>query len=328
MSAKPSPPRLRIVGLGSELPKKILTNRDLERMVQTSDAWIAERTGVRERRIAQEHETASYLATAASKRALSNAGISPEEIDLIILATSTPDRLFPSTACLVQHRIGASRAVAFDLSAACSGFLFGLSVADAYFRAGVYRNALVIGSEVMSRITDWTDRTTCVLFGDGAGAAVVALSFDGRGILSSHLHSDGSLSDLIAVVPQDPPEAGGAPGRGTIRMKGSETFKVAVTRLAESAREALGQAGLSVDALDLVVPHQANIRILKAIAERLGLPMEKVFTNLDRYGNTSAASIPIALDEAAQAGRLRPGSLVLLLAFGGGLTWGSVLIRW
>jgi 3-oxoacyl-[acyl-carrier-protein] synthase-3 len=308
-----------------------MTNTELERMVATSDDWIRERTGIRERHIAASGEACSDLAVQAGRRALAAAGLAAADLDLILVATCTGDYPLPATACLVQHQLGATKAAACDLSAACCGFVYALSVADAYVRTGM-RHVLVIGSEVMSAITDWSDRNTCILFGDGAGAAVVSASDGERGILSTHLRSDGSLCELITVP------AGGsrtplseqvvAERTHFIKMKGNETFKVAVRTLEEIARETLAANHLQVEDLDLYVPHQANMRILKAVMERLGLPLEKVMLNLEHYGNTSAASIPIALDEAVRAGRVRDGSLVMLGAFGAGLTWASALIRW
>ena len=300
-------------------------------MVATSDDWIRERTGIRERHIAASGEACSDLAVQAGRRALAAAGLAASDLDLILVATCTGDYPLPATACLVQHQLGATKAAACDLSAACCGFVYALSVADAYVRTGM-RHVLVIGSEVMSAITDWSDRNTCILFGDGAGAAVVSASEGERGILSTHLRSDGSLCELITVP------AGGsrtplseqvvAERTHFIKMKGNETFKVAVRTLEEIARETLAANHLQVEDLDLYVPHQANMRILKAVMERLGLPLEKGMLNLEQYGNTSAASIPIALDEAVRAGRVRDGSLVMLGAFGAGLTWASALIRW
>lgn len=320
-----------IAGTGSYAPARVLTNADLERMVATSDEWIRERTGIRERRIAAVGEACSDLAVQAGKRALTAAGLAATDLDMILVATCTGDYPLPATACLVQHQLGATKAAACDLSAACCGFVYALSVADAYVKNGM-RHVLVVGSEVMSAITDWTDRNTCVLFGDGAGAIVVSASDGERGILSTHLRSDGTLCELIMV-----------PGGGSrtppsekvitehlqyIKMKGNETFKVAVRTLEEIARATLSTNGLRVEDLDLYVPHQANMRILKAVIERLGLPLEKVLLNLDRYGNTSAASIPIALDEAVREGRIKDGSLVMLGVFGAGLTWASAVIRW
>ncbi len=321
----------RITGTGSYAPAKVLTNADLERMVATSDEWIRERTGIRERHIAGAGEACSDLAVQAGKRALAAAGLPATELDMVLVATCTGDYPLPSTACLVQHQLGATKAAACDIAAACCGFVYALSVADAYVKTGM-RHVLVIGSEVMSAITDWTDRNTCVLFGDGAGAAVVSAGDGERGILSTHLRSDGNLNELIAVPGggsrMPPSEKTIAERMQCIKMKGHETFKVAVRNLEEIARETLAANHLRVEDLDLYVPHQANFRILTAVMERLGLPAEKVMLNLDRYGNTSAASIPIALDEAVRAGRIRDGSLVMLGAFGAGLTWASAMIRW
>lgn len=323
--------KARITGTGSYAPAKALTNTDLERMVATSDEWITERTGIKERRIAAAGEACSDLAVKAAERALAAAGVRAEDLDLVLLATCTGDYPLPATACLIQHRLGASKAAACDISAACCGFVYALSIADAYVRTGM-RHVLVIGSEVMSAVTDWTDRNTCILFGDGAGAAVVSGHDGERGILSTHLRSDGGLCELIAV-----PGGGSrlplsdkvlAEKMNCIKMKGNETFKVAVRMLEEIARETLAANHLRVEDLDLYVPHQANVRILKAVAERLGLPLEKVMLNLDKYGNTSAASIPIALDEAVRGGRVKEGSLIMLGAFGAGLTWASALVRW
>jgi 3-oxoacyl-[acyl-carrier-protein] synthase-3 len=320
-----------IIGTGSYAPARILTNEDLERMVATSDEWIRERTGIRERRIAAAGEACSDLAVQAGRRALAAAGLAATDLDLILVATCTGDYPLPATACLVQHQLGATKAAACDLSAACCGFVYALSVADAYVKSGM-RHVLVIGSEVMSVLTDWTDRNTCVLFGDGAGAVVVGASGGERGILSTHLGSDGTLCELIMVPgggSRTPPSEKVLTERlQYIKMKGNETFKVAVRTLEEIARAALSANDLRVEDVDLYVPHQANVRILKAVIERLGLPVEKVLLNLDRYGNTSAASIPIALDEAVREGRIKDGSLVMLGAFGAGLTWASAVIRW
>ena len=320
-----------IAGTGSYAPAKVVTNADLERMVATSDEWIRERTGIRDRRIAATGEACSDLAVQAGKRALTAAGLAATDLDMILVATCTGDYPLPATACLVQHQLGATKAAACDLSAACCGFVYALSVADAYVKSGM-RHVLVIGSEVMSAITDWTDRNTCVLFGDGAGAVVVSASDGEQGILSTHLRSDGTLCELIMVPgggSRTPPsEKVIAERLQYIKMKGNETFKVAVRTLEEIARTTLSANGLRVEDLDLYVPHQANVRILKAVTERLGLPKEKVLLNLDRYGNTSAASIPIALDEAVREGRIKDGSLVMLGAFGAGLTWASAVIRW
>ncbi len=320
-----------IAGVGSYVPARVLTNADLERMVATSDEWIRERTGIRERRIAATGEACSDLAVQAGKRALTAAGLAATDLDMILVATCTGDYPLPATACLVQHQLGATKAAACDLSAACCGFVYALSVADAYIKTGL-RHVLVIGSEVMSAITDWTDRNTCVLFGDGAGAVIVSASDGERGILSTHLRSDGTLCELIMVSgggSRTPPSEKVLTERlQYITMKGNETFKVAVRSLEEIARSTLSAQQLRVEDIDLYVPHQANIRILKAVMERLGFPIEKVMLNVDRYGNTSAASIPIALDEAVREGRIKDGSLVMLGAFGAGLTWASAVIRW
>ncbi|OIP67826.1 MAG: 3-oxoacyl-ACP synthase [Nitrospirae bacterium CG2_30_70_394] len=325
-------PRARIIGTGSYLPEQVLTNQDLERKVETSDAWIVERTGIRERHIAAATEQCSDLAIAAARRAIAAAGIAATEIDLVVVASATPDMAFPSTACLVQRALGCGPVAAFDLSAACSGFVYALTVGDQFIRGGAARTVLVIGSEVLSRIVDWTDRTTCVLFGDGAGAVILQASNTGHGILSCHLHAEGKLADLLMVA---------APGKrnpGTgevfaiegelIQMRGNETFRVAVRTLGEVVGEALAANQMVPADVDWLIPHQANIRIIEATAKRLGLPMEQVVVNVDRVGNTSAASIPIALDEAARDGRLQEGQTVLLEAFGGGLTWGAVVMRW
>jgi 3-oxoacyl-[acyl-carrier-protein] synthase-3 len=321
----------KIIGVGMYAPPGILTNDDLERMVDTNDEWISARTGIKERRIAEAGAANSDQGLVASRRALSDAGVSPEELDIVVVGTVTPDMPLPSTACFLQTKLGANRAFALDLNAACSGFLYSLSVADALIRAGRGKKALVVGSEILTSITDYTDRSTCILFGDGAGAVVLSGCSDGEGILSCHLHSDGGLWELIY-----------APGGGTvnpfhpestkvrtnfIRMAGNETFKHAVTKMADVSLEALERNGVTVADIDLFIPHQANLRIVKAVGKRLGVPEEKVFVNLDRYGNTSAASIPIALAEAREKGRYSEGDLVLLAAFGGGLTWGSALLR-
>jgi 3-oxoacyl-[acyl-carrier-protein] synthase-3 len=324
--------RSRIVGTGSYLPERVLTNAEIERMVETSDQWIVERTGIRERRIAAPSEATSDLAAIAGRRALEAAGVRPADVDVILVATATPDMLFPATACLVQTRLGANRAFAFDLSAACTGFLYGLSVADQYVRSGSARTVLVIGAEVLSRVVDWTDRATCILFGDGAGAAVLRAEPGGRGILSTHVHADGSLWDFIHVPgggSRHPPSEDTLVRRlQFLRMKGSETFKVAVRTLEETAGEALKANGLSIADVRWFVPHQANRRIIEAVGARLGVPGERVVMNLDRVGNTSAASIPIALDELVRAHHVAADHLLLFAAFGAGLTWGSAIVRW
>jgi 3-oxoacyl-[acyl-carrier-protein] synthase-3 len=321
----------RIAGTGSYAPERVLTNVELERMVATSDDWITERTGIRERRIAAAGEACSDLGIKAAERALKAAGLPATDLDLILVATCTGDNLLPATACLIQHRLGAMQAAACDISAACCGFVYALGIADAYIKTGM-KHVLIVGSEVMSAILDWTDRNTCVLFGDGAGAVVVSAASDDRGILSTHLRSDGRLCDLIIVpggcsrIPAS--EKMLSERLQYIKMKGNETFKVAVRTLEDIARETLAANGRKVEDVDLYVPHQANVRIIKAVAERLGLPLSKVVLNMDRYGNTSAASIPIALDEAVKDGRIVDGKLIMLGAFGAGLTWASALIRW
>ncbi len=305
---------ISFLGLGYALPAQVLSNFDLEKMVDTSDEWITTRTGIKERRISKE-ESLTDLSYRASLQALNRAGVSPEEIDAIILATLTPDLGFPASACLLQARLGANRAYALDISAACSGFLYGLELAGGLLASGRTKKVLLVGAERLSQIVDWTDRSTCVLFGDGAGAVV--LSSEGEGeLLSSVLRSDGSLWEILY-----------AERCGYIKMKGKELFKIAVRAMAEVCEEALQKAGLSVEDVDLVVPHQANIRIIQALAERLNLPMEKVYVNIHKYGNTSAASIPIALCEAYEEGKLKRGDVVLMTAMGGGLTWGAGLIR-
>ena len=323
--------RAKISGTGSYAPERVLTNADLERMVETSDEWIVERTGIRERHLAAPGEACSDLGTKAAERALEAAGVAASDLDMILVATCTGDAPLPSTACLIQHRLGAAKAAACDIGAACCGFVYALAVGDAYVKTGL-RHVMVIGSEVMSSITNWKDRNTCVLFGDGAGAAVLSATKEDRGILSSHLHSDGSLWNLICVPGggsrMPPTEKMLADELQYIKMKGNETFKVAVKTLEESAREALKANGLTVADLDVYVPHQANARIVKAVATRLELPMDKVVLNVDRYGNTSAASIPIALDEAVRAGRIKKGHVVMMAAFGSGLTWATSVVRW
>ncbi len=324
--------RAKIIATGSYVPERVLTNFDLERMVDTSDEWIRERSGIRERRIANEKEAASDLAYEAAKSAFKKADFKTKDIDLIIVATVTGDMPFPATACHLQHKLGLKKAAAFDVNAACSGFLYGLSIADGFIRSGIYRRILLVGTEVLSRITDWEDRTTCVLFGDGAGAAIIEATSEDRGIISTHLRSDGSMWELLNMP------GGGSRHPATkdsvkkkmhyVKMKGNETFKVAVRTLENLVVESLNANKLKASQLSLLIPHQANLRIIQATAERLEIPMEKIFVNIDKYGNTSAASIPIALDEAVRQGRIRDGDYVLLEAFGGGLTWASALIKW
>lgn len=324
--------KAKVIGTGSYAPKKVVTNHDLEKTLDTSDDWITERTGIKQRHIADKNETTSDLALEASLRAIKAAKISPLDIDLIIVATMTPDMVMPSTACVLQQKLGAKNAPAFDIYAACSGFIYGLSVANAFIKSDIYKTVLLVGSEVLSRFVDWEDRTTCVLFGDGAGAVVLQRFVGKRGVLSTHMHSDGSLANLLSL-----------PGGGTchppshetvhkrmhfIKMKGNETFKSAVRALEEVAQEALDYNKIKHEDLDFLIPHQANLRIIQAMAQRLKMPMEKVVLTLPKYGNTSAASIPMALDEAVRDGRIKENHLLLLEAFGGGLTWGSSLIRW
>jgi 3-oxoacyl-[acyl-carrier-protein] synthase-3 len=325
-------PRASIVATGSYVPSRVLTNADLEKMVDTTDEWIVTRTGIRERRIAAPDEATSDMGAEAARRALASAGVAAEDVDIIIVATITPDMGFPNTACFVQAKIGAKNAFCFDIEAACSGFVYALDIARQYIGTGSARTALVIGAEKISCITDWTDRSMCVLFGDAAGAAVVQ-SVPGRsGILASVMKSDGTLSDLLKLPgggsrhPTSPETI--AQGLHYMKMEGRDVFKHAVTCMTDVARRALERAGLTVDDLDLIIPHQANQRIVSAIGERLGGAPEKYFVNLDRYGNTSAASVILALDEAHRMGRLQRGDRVLLVAFGGGFTWGATVLEW
>ena len=320
--------RIIITGSGSYLPSKILTNQELAGMVETSDEWIVQRTGIKERRIAAEGELTSDLATIAAERALADAGYTSADIDLIILATATPDHTFPATAVTVQNRLGMHHGAAFDLQAVCSGFVFALVTADCYIRSGQARRILVIGAETFSRILDWSDRTTCVLFGDGAGAVVVEASeqpgkISDRGILTSHLRSDGRYKDKLYV------DGGPSATRtvGHLRMEGREVFKHAVSMIADVIEAAFAATGTGPEDIDWFVPHQANKRIIDASAKKLGIPQDKVVITVERHGNTSAASIPLALDEARRDGVIRDGQLVLLEAMGGGFTWGSVLVR-
>ncbi|BAS27461.1 beta-ketoacyl-ACP synthase III [Limnochorda pilosa] len=320
-----------IVGLGSAVPERVLTNRDLERIVETSDEWIRTRTGIRERRVAAPGETTTQFGLAAARRALERARVEPEELDLIIVATSTPDTVFPATAVRLQAELGATRAAGFDLYAACSGFVYGVDQARHLVEAGAHRKVLVVGVDLLSRITDWSDRSTCVLFGDAAGAALVGPAPEGLGILASRLGADGrGGSHLYLESPYAHHGFWNVNGHpmGYTRMNGQEIFKFAVRLLADETQTLLQEIGAAPEDVDLFVPHQANIRIIDAAAERLGLRPDQVFTNLDRYGNTSTASIPLALDEAWQAGRLKPGSLVVSVGFGGGLTWGAMAFRW
>jgi 3-oxoacyl-[acyl-carrier-protein] synthase-3 len=315
----------RIIGTGSYLPAKILTNADLAGTVDTSDEWILQRTGIRERHIAADNENASDLALQASRRALEMAGIAADQLDLIIVATTTPDMVFPSTACILQSKLGVKNMPAFDVQAVCSGFVYALNTADLYIKSGQYKHILVVGAEVYSRILDWSDRGTCVLFGDGAGAVVLKRS-DTPGILASRLHADGSHADILSVPGQ---VCGGAvSGRPLLQMDGGAVFKFAVKVLEEVALETLDAAGLQKTDIDWLIPHQANIRIIQATAKKLGMTMERVITTVDRHANTSAASVPLALDEAVRDGRIREGHRVMLEGVGGGFTWGAVLLQW
>jgi 3-oxoacyl-[acyl-carrier-protein] synthase-3 len=315
-----------LVGTGAALPVQAVSNVELSERVETSDEWIVERTGIRSRHIAGAGETTSSLATEAARQALAAAGLEPADIGLIILATCTPDQTFPATATIVQDRLGCHGGIAFDVGAVCSGFLYALSVADAMLKTGAAQRALVIGAETMSRILDWEDRTTCVLFGDGAGAIVLEardVAEDGPGVLASRLHADGAHNELLYV--DGGPSTTGTVGH--IRMKGREVFRHAVVNLAEVLGEVLDDCGLAADDLDWVVPHQANQRILDATARKLGLSPDKVIMTVDRHANTSAASVPLALDTAIRDGRIKPGQLVMLEAMGGGFTWGASLLR-
>lgn len=320
-----------VLGAGKYVPERRLTNSDLEKMVETNDEWIVTRTGIRERRIADPAQATSDLAYEASVRALESAGLTADQIDLIIVTTITPDMFFPSTACLVQERLGAKKAAAFDLSAACSGFIYGLATANGFIQSGLYRKVLVVGAETLSRITDYTDRNTCILFGDGAGAVVVGEVPEGRGFQSFVLGADGSGGELLRIQgggSRLPPSAQSvADKRHYLEMNGRDVFKFAVRVMGSAAEEALDQAGLGKADIDLLIPHQANIRIVQSALERLGLPEDKAMVNLDRYGNVSAASIPLALVEAIEQGRALEGDRLVLVGFGGGLTWGaSVLV--
>lgn len=324
--------RAKIIATGSYVPERVLTNFDLEKIVDTSDEWICSRTGIRERRVAAEGEFTSDLATKAAERALAMAGLTADQLDLIVVGTITGDFPWPATACIVQHKLGAANAVAFDVSAACSGFIFALSTAANYISAGTAKRALVIGAEILTRCVDWQDRNTCVLFGDGAGAVILEGHEGENGILSTHMHSDGSYSDLLyqpgfgSRFPAS--EAGIHERLPFLKMQGNEVFKVAVRSLADVALEAIEANNLTVADVNLFIPHQANRRILDACAKRIGFSDDQVYVNVELYGNTSGASIPIALDEANRAGRIHPGDIILLDAFGGGFTWGAALLRW
>src|SRR6202166_319111 len=321
-----------IIGTGSYLPERILTNDDLSKIVDTSDEWITVRTGIKERRIAAKDELTSDMAAKAAFQALEQAKVKPEDIDLILVATATPDMLFPATACFVQKKIGAMNAACLDISAACAGFLFGVEIAQQFITSHTYDTVLVIGADKLTAITNWTDRNTCILFGDGAGAAVLRHRGGSHGVISTHIGSDGQYTDILFM-----------PGGGsrcpitkenahlhlaTIHMMGKEVYKQAVTAMLSASRKVLADAGLSADDIACVIPHQANLRIIEAIADRLKIPVEKFYVNLDKYGNTSAAAVAIALDEANRSGRIKPGDFILMVVFGGGLTWASTVIEW
>jgi 3-oxoacyl-[acyl-carrier-protein] synthase-3 len=321
-----------VTGTGRSVPDKVVTNADLEKIVDTTDEWITTRTGIKERRIAEEGEALSKYASEAGRKALEAAGVKPEDVGLLILATVTPDMPIPATACKIQHDLGCVNACAFDLAAGCSGFIYAQSVAKQFVVSGRCKHALVIGGELLSKYLDWTDRSTCVIFADGAGAAVLSAGELPQGVLASAMHSDGSMVDFISM-----------PGGGTlhppsqqmiderqhfIKMKGNETFKMAVRSIADVCREVLDQAGLTTDDVDWLIPHQANLRIISAVGSRLGISEDRCYVNIDRFGNTSAASIPIALDEAVERGKIKPGQIVLMAAFGAGLTWAASVARW
>jgi 3-oxoacyl-[acyl-carrier-protein] synthase III len=313
----------RIAGTGGYLPEKILTNSHLEQMVDTTDQWIIERTGINNRHIMADHETTSSMSENAARQALAAANINPEDVELIIVGTATPDRTFPSTACILQSRLGAIGCPAFDIGAACAGFIYGLSVADQFIRNGMVKNAVVIGAESLSRIVDWSDRSTCVLFGDGAGAVVLEAS-DEPGILSTHLHANGQYSDLLYAANH----IGELKEPQYIKMQGNEVFKIAVKTLGDIVDETLAYNNIEKSAIDWLIPHQANLRIIMATAKKLNMPMERVILTVQDQGNTSAASIPLALNQAVRDGRIKSGDTLLLESFGAGLTWGSALIKY
>ncbi|PYL58937.1 MAG: 3-oxoacyl-ACP synthase [Verrucomicrobia bacterium] len=321
-----------IIGTGSYVPEKILTNEDLSHMVDTSDEWITTRTGIKQRRIAAKDENTSDMATRAALNAIEQAKISPKEINLILVATATPDMLFPATACFVQKKIGATNAACLDVSAACAGFLFAVEIAQQFITSHTYDTVLVIGADKLTSITNWSDRNTCVLFGDGAGAAILRHRGGSHGVISTHIGSDGQYSDILFMpgggsrcpITRDNVDLNLA----TIHMTGKEVYKQAVTAMLSAAKKALEQAGLSINDIACVIPHQANLRIIEAIADRLGIPLEKFYVNLDRYGNTSAAAVAIALDEANRSGRIKAGDYILMVVFGGGLTWAGTVIEW
>ncbi|MDP3040848.1 MAG: beta-ketoacyl-ACP synthase III [Deltaproteobacteria bacterium] len=324
--------RSRIIATGSYAPPKVLTNFDLEKMVETTDEWIISRSGIRERRIVETNVCTSDLGTQAALRALNAAGLSPEDLDFIITGTNSPDMSFPCTGCFIQAKIGAKKAAAFDVSAGCTSFIHALSLADKFIKEDPSRKVMVLGAEIMSKVTDWTDRATCVLFGDGAGAIILVGEEGERGVLSTHLHSDGSLWELLYMP------GGGSANPSShetvdkrmhyIKMAGNQLFKVAVRALADVSQEALKFNGLKNEDIDIMIPHQANTRIVEAMAKMINFPMEKIFLNIDKYGNTSSATIPIAMDEVQREGKVKAGDLMLLCSFGTGVTWGSAVIRW
>ncbi|HVN66964.1 MAG TPA: beta-ketoacyl-ACP synthase III [Candidatus Sulfotelmatobacter sp.] len=319
--------KAKIIGTGSALPPKVVTNDDLSKIVDTNDAWIRERTGIQERRVSDAATATSDLAFVAAERALKNAKVAPEEIELIIVCTCSPDMLFPSTACILQDKIKATKAAAFDLSAACSGFNFGLTTAASFIESGKFKKILLVGADTLTKYLDWTDRGTCILFGDGAGAVVLAATEKNEGVLASLIRAEGNLGQFLTMPgggSRDPEEKDGR----FIRMNGKEVFKFAVRALETSVRDILAQAGKKVSDIDFFIPHQANIRIIDHVSKKMGLPKEKVYVNLQKYGNTSAASVPIALDEALTEGKIKSGDLVILSGFGAGLTYGANLIKW
>jgi 3-oxoacyl-[acyl-carrier-protein] synthase-3 len=321
-----------IIGTGSYVPDKILNNEELSRMVDTTDEWITTRTGIKERRVAAKDEQTSDMASKAALKALEQAKLSAKEIDLVLVATATPDMLFPATACFVQKKIGATNAACLDISAACAGFIFGLEIAQQFITSHTYDTVLVIGAEKLTSITNWTDRNTCVLFGDGAGAAVLRHRGSQHGVISTHIGSDGQFTDILFMpgggsrcpITRDNVDMNLA----TIHMTGKEVYKQAVTAMVTASRKALTDAGLTADDIACVIPHQANLRIIEAIADRLKIPLDRFYVNLDKYGNTSAAAVAIALDEANRSGRIKHGDYVLMVVFGGGLTWASTVIEW
>ncbi|MEE9239566.1 MAG: beta-ketoacyl-ACP synthase III [bacterium] len=323
-----------ILGTGSYVPEKVLTNADLEKMIETTDQWIVDRTGIRERRVAPPDAAASDLSVHACREALDAAGMDPKDIDLIIMTTCTPDSMCPAGACWLQAQLGAERAAAFDMNAACSGFVYGLQAADAYIRSGIMKNVLVVSVDIMTRVTDWSDRSTCILWGDGAGAIVMGPTENGRrGVIDSRIRTDGNGADLIVIVGGgsrlSPINAEDLRSRAhLLKMRGQETFKTAVRHFTDVCVESLEQNGMTVKDVDVFIPHQANIRIIEAVAKRLGISMDRVVVTIDKYGNMSSATIPVALDEWVREGKIRRGDNVLMAAFGGGLTWGAALVEW